>query len=97
MQAVLTKYFDNKGAIDEAIEKSQILQDNPRLCPILCKVLVTELILGLKKLNGESKPVQTVRAYKDRLSEALGVDKIKNNSEDKKGKDYIIIHFRLLI
>ncbi|XP_005178030.1 28S rRNA (cytosine-C(5))-methyltransferase [Musca domestica] len=98
MQAVLTKYFDNKGAIDEAIEKSQILQDNPRLCPILCKVLVTELILGLKKLNGESKPVQTVRAYKDRLAEALGVDKIKNNSEDKKDKKprYVRINRNLL-
>ncbi|XP_073816665.1 nop2/Sun-like domain containing protein 5 [Musca autumnalis] len=98
MQAVLTKYFDNKGAIDEAIEKSQILQENPRLCPILCKVLVTELILGLKKLNGESKPVQTVRSYRDRLAEALGVDKIKTISEDKKDQKprYVRVNRNLL-
>ncbi|XP_061388265.1 28S rRNA (cytosine-C(5))-methyltransferase [Musca vetustissima] len=99
MQAVLTRYFDNKGAIDEAIEKSQILQDNPRLCPILCKVLVTELLLGLKKLNGESKPVQTVRAYQDRLAEALGVDTIETNkSEYKKDQKprYVRINRNLL-
>ncbi|XP_075148610.1 nop2/Sun-like domain containing protein 5 [Haematobia irritans] len=74
MQAVLKQYIDNRGSIDEAIEKSQILQENPRLCPTLCKVLVTELIFGRKQLNGESRPVQTVREYRDRLVEALGGD-----------------------
>ncbi|XP_013097732.1 28S rRNA (cytosine-C(5))-methyltransferase [Stomoxys calcitrans] len=97
MQAVLKQYVDNRGAIDEAIEKTQILQENPRLCPSLCKVLVTELILGRKQLNGESKPVQTVREYRDRLIEALGGDP---NSLGQKKKDikprYVRINRNLL-
>lgn len=92
MQAVLKQYIDNRGAIDEAIEKTQILQENPRLSPTLCKVLVTELILGRKQLIGESRPVQTVRAYQDRLIEALGGDSlVKGIAEQKKGKKYFLI------
>ncbi|KAI8117554.1 Mitochondrial import inner membrane translocase subunit TIM44, partial [Lucilia cuprina] len=69
------KFFPPERTIDRnaAIEQTKILEDNPRLNPALCKILVTELIFGRKTLNGESKPVQTVREYRDRLVEALGV------------------------
>lgn len=94
MQAVLKQYIDNRGAIDAAIEKTKILEENPRLNPALCKILVTELIFGRKTLNGESKPVQTVRAYRDRLAEALGVDGDSSNNLEtkKKGKIFLNIY-----
>ncbi|XP_017465677.1 PREDICTED: probable 28S rRNA (cytosine-C(5))-methyltransferase [Rhagoletis zephyria] len=72
MQAVLKQYIDNRVAIDNAIEQTRLLEDNPRLCPFLCKILVTELIFGRKTLNGESKPVHTVRNYREKLFELLG-------------------------
>ncbi|XP_053947483.1 28S rRNA (cytosine-C(5))-methyltransferase isoform X2 [Anastrepha ludens] len=84
MQAVLKQYIDNRAAIDDAIEQTKILEDNPRLCPILCKILVTELIFGRKALNGESKPVLTVRSYREKLVESLGES--VNESRKTKGK-----------
>uniref|UniRef100_A0A1A9WY74 SAM-dependent MTase RsmB/NOP-type domain-containing protein n=1 Tax=Glossina brevipalpis TaxID=37001 RepID=A0A1A9WY74_9MUSC len=74
IQAVLTHYTSNQEAIDAAIEKSKILEENPRLSRELCIALVTELIYHCKELKGDSKPVQTVRAYRKRLLEALGDD-----------------------
>lgn len=98
MQAVLKQYVDNRGAIDAAIEKTKILEDNPRLCPNLCKVLVTELILGRKQLNGESRPVQTIRAYREKLIEALGGDpnSTETTLEKKKGKIYICLTYKAI-
>ena len=94
MHAVLKQYIDNRGAIDAAIEQTKILEDNPRLSPALCKVLVTELIFGRKALNGESKPVQTVREYRERLLEALGSEALSSidTKEKKKGKIFSYIY-----
>ncbi|XP_014088169.1 28S rRNA (cytosine-C(5))-methyltransferase [Bactrocera oleae] len=72
MQAILKQYIDNRGAIDEAIAQTKILEENPRLSSALCKILVTELIFGRKKLIGESKPVLTVSQYRERLEASLG-------------------------
>ncbi|EDW84279.2 uncharacterized protein Dwil_GK13235 [Drosophila willistoni] len=71
LQAVLKHYSDNRGAVDQAIEDTGLLTENPNLDPSLAKVLVTELIFGRKQLNGESKPVQTVRRFKEKLQQAL--------------------------
>jgi len=58
-----------------------LLKDNPSLDSALAKVLITELIFGRGQLNGESRPVQTVRLYKDRLQEA-----IRGAGFEKKGR-----------
>ncbi|XP_064556168.1 28S rRNA (cytosine-C(5))-methyltransferase [Drosophila montana] len=71
LQAVLKHYSDNRGAVDNAIEETGLLKDNPNLDSALAKVLVTELIFGRGELNGESRPVQTVRLYKERLQQAV--------------------------
>lgn len=71
MQAVLKQYSDNRGAVDNAIEETGLLKDNPNLEACLAKVLVTELILGRKQLNGDSRPVQTVRSYQQKLQQAI--------------------------
>ncbi|EDW95994.2 uncharacterized protein Dyak_GE25147 [Drosophila yakuba] len=67
LQAVLKKFSENRVAVENAIEKTGLLKDNPSFDPSLAKVLVTELAFGRQELNGESKPVQTVRSYKERL------------------------------
>ncbi|XP_037949743.1 28S rRNA (cytosine-C(5))-methyltransferase [Teleopsis dalmanni] len=96
MQAVLKQYVDNRGAIDNAIEETKIIEENPRLCPVLCKILVTELIFGRKQLIGESKPVTTVRDYHERLSSFF---KDKNLGTERK-KDvkprYVRVNTNLL-
>jgi len=72
LQAVLKRYSDNRVTVEKAIEESGLLKDNPGLEPCLAKVLVTELIFGRKQLNGESRPVQTVRSYQEKLQAAVG-------------------------
>ncbi|KAH8359365.1 hypothetical protein KR093_006134 [Drosophila rubida] len=71
LHAVLKHYSTNRGAIDNAIEETGLLKENPKLDPALAKVLVSELIFGRGLLNGESRPVQTVRSYKERLQQAI--------------------------
>lgn len=61
------------------LDQSQILEKENRLDKYLCYVLVTELIFGAKKLNGESKPVLCVSSYEDRFKEILS----SINTEDK--------------
>ncbi|XP_067619855.1 28S rRNA (cytosine-C(5))-methyltransferase [Eurosta solidaginis] len=96
MQAVLKQYIDNRGAIDNAIVKTRILEDNPRLCPALCKILVTELIFGRKQLNGESKPVLTVTNYREKLLEFL-CESIKQHSVSRVLKPrYVRVNTNLL-
>lgn len=93
-QAVLKHYIDHRGTIDEAIQKSRILEENPRLCPALCRILVAELFYGRKELKGDSKPVQTVRNYLETLEKHLATDsnsKTKSSSlVDKKGTYFFI-------
>ncbi|KAI9580441.1 28S rRNA (cytosine-C(5))-methyltransferase [Glossina fuscipes] len=83
MQALLTHYTDNQRAIDAAIEKCQILEENPRLSRELCITLVTELIYHRKDLKGDSKPVQTVRAYRKRIMKALGDENLAKKKDTK--------------
>lgn len=56
--------------IENVIEKSGILVDNPRFDSFACRVLVTELLLGRANgLKGEAMPIVTVLKYKDKLLE----------------------------
>lgn len=68
---MITKISKNKDTIDKLLERSQILEKENRLDKYLCYVLVTELIFGAKKLNGESKPVLCVSGYEERFKEIL--------------------------
>jgi len=71
LHTVLKKFSENRVAVEKAIEETGLLRDNPSFDPSLAKILVTELLFGRKELNGESKPVQTVRSYKDRLLNSI--------------------------
>lgn len=97
LHAVLRHYSDNRGAIDNAIEESGLLKDNPKLDAALAKVLVTELIYGRGQLNGESRPVQTVREYKERLQQAIGGDVGALGVVKKKGRCNNIIDIAIAL
>lgn len=57
------------------------MEKENRLDKYLCYVLVTELMFGAKKLNGESKPVLCVSSYEDRFKEILAEKKSDNQAE----------------
>lgn len=52
-----------------------------RLDKYLCYVLVTELMFGAKKLNGESKPVLCVATYEEQFKQILADIQSEGNSE----------------
>lgn len=78
----LKKISKFQATIDRLIEESQILEKENRLDKYLCYVLVTELMFGAQKLNGESKPVVCVSSYLDRFNEILADNKGDNQSEN---------------
>lgn len=65
------------------LERSKILENESRLDKYLCYVLVTELMFGAKKLNGESKPVLCVSGYEDRFKEILA--EIQSGEQSESG------------
>lgn len=97
MYALITKISKNKHKIDQIIEKSKILEHEQRLDKYLCYILVTELIFGAKKLNGDSKPVQCVRGYEDKFKEIL--TEIESEKHESSGsvteRGTILIQFDL--
>lgn len=78
------------------LEQSQILEKETRLDKYLCYVLVTELMFGAKKLNGESKPVSVVRSYEDRFNEILAEmnnkDKTEGTSSQQSARKCCLFH-----
>lgn len=71
MYALMGKISKHKPVLDRLIESSGILVENPRLDRYMCLVLMTELLFGIGKLNGESKPVEVVRSFKDKFDAIL--------------------------
>lgn len=57
--------------LDQLIDKTQILTEQPRLNPWLARVLITELLWRKGCLKSRSKPVLTVLAYENKLREEL--------------------------
>ncbi|XP_059615579.1 28S rRNA (cytosine-C(5))-methyltransferase-like [Phlebotomus argentipes] len=64
---LITKILQQKPTLDAVIQRSEIMEKEQRLNPFLCKILVAELLIGCGKLNGNSKPVQTVLSYEKKL------------------------------
>lgn len=71
LYALIAKISKNKPKLDLLIEKSSILQNEPRLDQYMCLVLMTELLFGAERLNGESKPVQCIRGYESKFRDIL--------------------------
>ncbi|XP_037028105.1 28S rRNA (cytosine-C(5))-methyltransferase isoform X3 [Bradysia coprophila] len=71
LYALIAKISKNKPKLDLLIEKSSILRNEPRLDQYMCLVLMTELLFGAQKLNGQSKPVQCVLGYESKFQDIL--------------------------
>lgn len=84
VSAIIKAYSDNRDKIEQLIESSDILTENPRLDKYLCKVLIAELFFGSKKINCEAKPITTVKSYATKFAEILGES--GNHGQESKGK-----------
>lgn len=85
----MNKYSLNKDIIENILENSKILIDNPRLDPYLCRVLTTELLFGTGNLKGQSKPVTCVLGYKEKFEQELGdTNLLPTTSNTKTGRFY---------
>lgn len=82
VSAIIKAYSDNRDKIEQLIETSEILTENPRLDKYLCKVLIAELHFGSKKINCEAKPITTVKSYATKFAEILG----ESDGQESKGK-----------
>lgn len=60
------------------------MEKENRLDKYLCYILVTELMFGAKKLNGESKPVLCVGGYEERFKEILA--EIESGTQNESGQ-----------
>ncbi|XP_026329160.1 probable 28S rRNA (cytosine-C(5))-methyltransferase [Hyposmocoma kahamanoa] len=67
LYALINETIKHAAEIDKIFESCGLLTKEPRLDPWLAKVLTAELLFGKKELPGNSKPVQTILSYKDRL------------------------------
>lgn len=69
LYALIAKILSNQRLLNKVIEDSGLFRSEPRLDPYLGRILVAELLIGKQKLNGDSKPVQTVLKYEVLLRE----------------------------
>lgn len=72
--------------LNEILEKTKLLEENPQLNIWLAKTLIAELLLGKGVLQGESKPIQTVLSYSEKLKKEFEKRKVDEPLEDTNGK-----------
>ena len=78
----MTQCLKYESAIEEAFVKLDILTSERPLDKNLAFILTTELLFGKKTLPGESKPVETIMKYHDKLK---GIIDSKNISVPSTG------------
>ena len=67
----MTECLKYESAIEEAFVKLDILTSERPLDKNLAFILTTELLFGKKTLPGESKPVETIMKYHDKLKDII--------------------------
>ena len=67
----MTECLKYESAIEEAFVKLDILTSEKPLDKNLAFILTTELLFGKKTLPGESKPVETIMKYHDKLKNII--------------------------
>ena len=83
MFALVMETVNHHKQIEEAANKIQLFENEPRFNKQLAFVLINELIWGKETLPGSSLPVQTVLKYKKRLKKTIDV----NSSKDLRALD----------
>lgn len=84
LNALLDKFFRNRELIEKVIEKSEILVRESRFDPYVCRILLTELLIGHENgLTGQAKPIQTILTYKTDLLNIFNELKGENFTEKR--------------
>ena len=65
---------NHKKQLDQATQKIQLFESEPRFNKHLAYVLINELFWGKQNLSGESLPIQTVLKYKKRLKKSIDMN-----------------------
>ena len=76
--ALVMETVNHYKQIQEAANKIQLFETEPRFNKHLAFVLINELIWGKETLPGSSLPVQTVLKYKKRLKKTIDVHSSKD-------------------
>ncbi|XP_058799370.1 28S rRNA (cytosine-C(5))-methyltransferase-like isoform X2 [Phymastichus coffea] len=69
--ALVSETLHHSKELENIIDKTKILIENPRFDPWLARVLITELLWGKKDFRSEAKPILTVFSYKEKLQQAV--------------------------
>lgn len=71
MYALTLNTLRKSDQLNQLINKTQILLNEPRFDPWLARILITELIWGKQRLISDAKPIEIVLYYERRLRNAL--------------------------
>ena len=63
--------LQKKEQLNQLLNKTHLLMNEPRLDPWLARILITELLWGKKVLKAECRPAQTIRSYENLLKDEL--------------------------
>ena len=72
--ALVMETVNHKKQIDQATQKIELFESEPRFNRHLAYVLINELIWGKQSLPGDSLPIQTVLKYKKRLKKSIDTE-----------------------
>lgn len=81
IMGLVTKTLQHNRVLNKLFENTDLLKKEDRIDADLASVLVTELIWGKKVLQGDSKPVQTILKYQERLLASVPVDDLTLTDE----------------
>nr|XP_034176124.1 probable 28S rRNA (cytosine-C(5))-methyltransferase isoform X1 [Osmia lignaria] len=92
--------LQKKEQLNQLLNKTHLLMNEPRLDPWLARILITELLWGKKVLKAECRPVQTIRSYenllKDELSAISNVQAPETSIKQVRKARYVRINTLLL-
>ncbi|XP_046830934.1 28S rRNA (cytosine-C(5))-methyltransferase [Vespa crabro] len=71
LYALTLNTLQKSDQLNQLINETRILLNEPRFDPWLARILITELIWGKQRLTGNAKPIETVLNYESRLRDAL--------------------------
>jgi len=74
LYSLVMETVNHKKQLDQATQKIQLFESEPRFNKHLAYVLINELFWGKQNLSGESLPIQTVLKYKKRLKKSIDMN-----------------------
>lgn len=88
--ALVATLYKHQTELDNLLKRTHFFTKEPRADPWLCKILLVEILWGKKRLPGQSRPENTIRAYEQIFKAHLSDVKIdKHDITDTKGNFFI--------